>query len=132
MKLLHFDSLGGISSAACFAHCLMVSMAPALLANIDWISSNNEIFEWAFFGFALLFALVSAGFGFKNHKNTMVLGGFALGIFALSLGRASEALSLFEGGDALSIFGGLTLFLSHLQSIKCCKIHDNAECLASK
>ena len=121
VTLKRFDSLGGFSSAACFLHCLAVSSAPTIVANTKWLSSNNEMFEWAFFIFALLFAAISAGLGIQKHKNMLVISGFAIGIFALCLGRASEAMSLFEGGHSLSIFGGFALFLSHLQSLRCCK-----------
>ena len=120
MNLSTYDGLGGVSSAACFLHCLVVSFAPTLMANLDWVSENNEIIEWTFFFFALLFAVTSAGMGVRKHKNALVVGGFTLGIVALCLGRASEALSLFEGGHTLSIIGGFTLFISHLQSIRCC------------
>ena len=121
VTLKPFDRLGGFSSAACFLHCLTVSAAPTFIANTKWLSSNNEMFEWAFFIFALLFAVISAGLGIQKHKNMFVIGGFSVGIFALCLGRASEAMSLFEGGHSLSIIGGFALFISHLQSLRCCK-----------
>ena len=121
MKFSIYDSLGGVSSAACFVHCLIVSFAPTLMANVDWLSANNEVFEWSFFFFAMLFAIFSAFIGIRKHRNTMVISGFTIGILALGLGRASEALSLFEGGHTLSIIGGLTLFFSHIQSMRCCE-----------
>ena len=115
------DNLGRIASIACVLHCLTISFAPALLSSVEFLSNYNEILEWSFFGFALSFALFSAAFGFKIHKNPLLMSGFALGILMLVLGRSAEAFSLFEGGDVLSITGGAVLFASHLYSMNCCR-----------
>ena len=121
MKHFNFDSLGGVASAACIAHCFIVSLAPSLLSNLKLLSSYNEILEWSFFGFAISFALISAIFGFNMHKNYVLMSSFTFGMLILILGRCSEAFSLFEGGDLLSIFGGLILFGSHFFSLRCCR-----------
>lgn len=115
------DNFGSIASIACVLHCLTISFAPALLSNVQFLSNYNEILEWSFFGFALSFALFSAAFGFKLHKNPLLMSGFALGILMLVLGRSAEAFSLFEGGDILSISGGAILFGSHFYSMRCCR-----------
>ena len=93
----------------------------AKLSNVQFLSNYNEILEWSFFGFALSFALFSATFGFKLHKNPLLMSGFALGILMLVLGRSAEAFSLFEGGGILSIVGGAVLFGSHFYSMRCCR-----------
>tara|TARA_B100000925_G_scaffold285219_1_gene261269 strand:- start:328 stop:699 length:372 start_codon:yes stop_codon:yes gene_type:complete len=121
MMQSNLDNFGSIASIACVLHCLTVSFAPALLSNVQFLSNYNETLEWVFFGFALSFAIFSAGFGFKLHKNPMLMSGFALGIFMLVLGRSAEALSLFEGGGILSILGGAVLFGSHFYSMRCCR-----------
>ena len=122
MKALKFDNMGGIASALCVTHCLVISMVPSLLSNVQLFASYNEVMEWSFFAFAITFALVSAIFGFNIHKNFVLMSCFSLGILTLILGRCSEAFSLFEGGGILSIIGGFILFGSHLFSIRCCKV----------
>jgi len=120
MKISILDKFGGLASAACILHCLLVSLAPSFLSTLEMGHSFQEVFEWSFFGFAVLFASISAVLGFKAYKKNWLLGVFGLGIIILVSGRLSEALSLFEGGDFLSILGGLTLFVAHLLSLRCC------------
>ncbi len=115
------DNFGSVASIACVLHCLTISFAPALLSNVQILANYNEVLEWSFFGFALSFALVSAFFGFKLHKNPKLMASFTLGILRLVLGRSAEAFSLFEGGGILSILGGAVLFASHFYSMSCCK-----------
>lgn len=105
----------------CVVHCLTISFAPFIIDNMSILKANNELFEWGFFGLALTFALMSAAFGLRKHKNPLVLVCFATGIAVLILGRLSEAMSLFEGGEALSIGGGMFLFIAHMYSARCCQ-----------
>ena len=121
MLSIQLDRFGGVASAICALHCLTISFVPSLLSNVQFFSSYNEILEWGFFSFALLFALSSVIFNWKSHKNVLVLIGFLSGIFFLTLGRMSEAMSLFEGGGVLSVFGGFVLFCSHYLCIRCCE-----------
>lgn len=121
MLSIQFDRFGGVASAICALHCLTISFIPSLLSNVQFFSSYNEILEWGFFSFALFFALSSLLFNWKKHKNIIVLIGLISGICFLSLGRMSEAMSLFEGGGVLSIIGGVVLFISHFLGIRCCE-----------
>ena len=121
MQVKIIDRFGGVASALCVLHCLLVSLAPSILSTLDVGDSFQEIFEWSFFSLAILFALVSASLGFRMLKKLWLLGLFGGGIAILGLGRMSEALHLFEGGDILSILGGLTLFGAHILSTRCCK-----------
>ena len=116
-----FDKYGRIASALCVLHCLTISFAPAIIENVSLLSANIELFEWGFFGFAVLFALISAIVGLRNHRNVVVLVSFVLGLSVLMLGRLGEAMSLYEGGEALSIAGGVFLFIAHMYSSRCCR-----------
>ena len=116
-----WDGYGRLASGLCVLHCLTVSFAPSVIENSSFASSYNEVFEWGFFGMAILFAIISAAFGLKKHQNYMVLIGFVTGMAVLILGRLGEAMSLFEGGEALSISGGMFLFVSHMYSTTCCR-----------
>ena len=117
---LSWDSYGGIASTLCVVHCLTISFAPAIIDNVSFLSANNELFEWGFFGLAVLFGLTSATVGIRKHRNVLVLGSFVAGLSILVLGRLGEAMSLFEGGEALSIAGGIFLFIAHMYSSRCC------------
>ena len=119
MKSIVLDSFGGVASVACFMHCLILSVVPSLLSNVEFVASNNEVLEWSFFAFAMVFAIISAGSGMVKHKKTSIMIGFGVGISVLAMGRLSEVLS-FEGGGVLSIIGGFTLFAAHMMSIRCC------------
>lgn len=121
MSFLQVDRFGGVASAICALHCLTISFVPSLLSSIEFLSSYNEILEWGFFSFAMLFALSSLIFSWKIHKNIIVLIGLIVGSALLTLGRMSEAMSLFEGGGTLSIIGGAVLFYSHFLGIRCCQ-----------
>ena len=121
MLSIQLDRFGGVASAICALHCLTISFVPSLLSNVQFLSSYNEVLEWGFFSFALVFALSSLIFNWKKHKNIMVLIGLVLGICILTLGRMSEAMSLLEGGGVLSIIGGTVLFCSHFLGIRCCE-----------
>jgi hypothetical protein len=114
------DGFGGFASAACVAHCLIISLAPSVLTTLEFGHSFQEVFEWSFYGLAVVFALISGSFGFKAFKKLWLFSSFGLGIIILSIGRMSEALSLFEGGDILSVLGGITIFIAHLFSLRCC------------
>ena len=119
MKSIVLDSFGGLASVTCFMHCLILSVVPSALSNVDFVATNNELLEWSFFTFAMGFAILSAGFSFFKHRNMSVMIGFGIGISVLAMGRLSEVLS-FEGGGVLSIIGGFTLFTAHMMSIRCC------------
>ena len=116
-----WDGYGRFASGLCVLHCLTVSFAPSIIENISIVSAYNEVLEWGFFGGAVLFALISASLGLRKHQNYKVLVGFSIGLSVLTLGRVGEALSLFEGGEMLSICGGLFLFISHMYSTTCCR-----------
>ena len=121
MLSIQIDRFGGVASAICALHCLTISLIPSLLSNVQFFSSYNEILEWGFFSFALFFALSSLLLHWKKHKNIIVFVGLILGVCLLTLGRMSEAMSLFEGGGVLSIIGGAVLFISHFLGIRCCE-----------
>ena len=118
------DVYGRIASAMCVVHCFIVSFSPAIINNVEILKANNEVLEWGFFGFAVFFAVISAVSGLSKHRNPMVLGCFAAGLSILILGRLSESMSLFEGGEGLSIAGGVFLFLAHMYSSRCCSVID--------
>ena len=119
--ILIWDGYGRVASGLCVIHCLTVSFAPSLVEQMSFLSSYNESLEWGFFAFALVFSIISAGFGIKKHHNIFILSGFMMGIAILILGRLGEAMSLFEGGEILSIMGGLFLLMSHIYSSSCCR-----------
>lgn len=118
---MSIDIYGRFASSLCVLHCLTMSFAPFIIESISILNANNELLEWGFFSLALAFALLSAVFGMRKHNNPLVLGSFAMGIAVLILGRLGEAMSLFEGGEALSIGGGAFLFVAHMYSARCCQ-----------
>ena len=120
MQVKVIDRFGGVASAICVAHCLIVTLGFSMVSTLDLDHSFQEIFEWSFFSLAIVFALVSASIGFKVIKKVSLFAFFGAGIVLLSVGRLSEAFEWFEGGDFLSIAGGFTLFLAHLWSMRCC------------
>lgn len=112
------DRIGSVASASCALHCLTLSLAPALLGVLSIEFLANEAVEWGLFASAVIFAVVAAVLGFRVHKNTRVLGGFAVGLVALTAARLGEALGLFEGTLVLAVLGGGVLVASHLTSAR--------------
>jgi hypothetical protein len=116
MRLL--DRLGGVASASCAAHCLTMSLAPALVAFLGAEFLASEALEWGLFVAAVVFALAAAGLGFRVHRDVRVLAGFGAGLAALTAARLGEALDLFEGTLVLAVLGGGALVASHLVSAR--------------
>ncbi len=124
MTLSWMDRTGSIASAACAAHCLILSAAPALLSVLGLELLKHEAFEWGLFAAALGMATIAAGLGYRVHRRFWVLASFGTGIAVLIAGRLGEALELYEGAGILAIIGGLLLVASHLKnmgSIRACK-----------
>ena len=112
------DRLGGVASLMCAVHCLVMAFAPVVLTVTGLGIFAHEAFEWVFFGCALGFAGIAAVAALVDRRPVWVLGGFALGIPLLMLGRAAEALSLFEGGGWLAIAAGLLLAGTHIANLQ--------------
>ena len=128
MDMVWMDRLGGVASATCAVHCLVLSFAPALVALLGLELFADELFEWAFFGTALVFALLAAVVGYSGHRTWWVAAGFGVGMGTLIAGRLGEALELFEGGGVVSIVGGALLLASHLASLRCTAACRAAQC----
>ncbi len=129
MTSLWMDRFGSVASAACAAHCLLLSVAPALLSLLGLELLANEAFEWGFFSLALALAVPAGALGFRIHRNRWVLGAFGVGVLVLVAGRLGEALALFQGAGMLAILGGFVLVGSHLTSIRhvqACREEDSA------
>ena len=112
------DRMGSVASASCALHCLTLSLAPALLGVLSIEFLANEAVEWGLFASAVVFAVLAAVLGFRVHRDTRVLGGFGVGLAALSAARLGEALALFEGTLVLAVLGGGVLVASHLASAR--------------
>ena len=110
------DRLGGLASAACAVHCLIMGFAPALISAAGLEFLANEAFEWVFFAAAIAFAAAAALIGFRIHRTPWVLAGFGLGMLVLLAGRMGEALELYEGGGIVVIIGGMLLVGVHVTS----------------
>ena len=118
-----FDRLGGTASGLCAVHCAATGALPMFAAAVG--AELNETLEWGFFGIAIVLALFAAVSAYRVHASPAVLAGFGVGVATLGLGRAAEALSLFEGGGVLSIVGGLILVAAHVYSLRC---HRDCAC----
>ena len=118
MSSIVLDRMGSIASASCALHCLTLSLAPALVAflGIDFLAS--EAVEWGLFASAVLFALLAATLGYREHRDHRVLAGFGVGLLALSAARLGEAGALFEGTLVLAVLGGVILVTSHIVSAR--------------
>ncbi|MEM1414225.1 MAG: MerC family mercury resistance protein [Myxococcota bacterium] len=114
MTRVALDQLGGVASATCALHCVVMSFAPALLPLLGLGVLAGEAFEWGFFALAVVVALAAAALGSREPK---VLAGFAAGIGVLLAGRLGEAFGLVEG-PALPILGGTILVATHVLSAR--------------
>ncbi len=108
------DRLGGVASLSCALHCGLMGFAPGLITLLSLEGLRNEAFEWGFFASAVGFALLAGVLGFRKHRVAWLPLGFLVGIALLTTARLSEALSLFEGGGALAVVGGLCLLTLHV------------------
>lgn len=112
------DRLGGVASAACAAHCLLLSLAPSLVSMLGIELLANELFEWGFFALAVGFALAAALIGYRVHRTGWILAGFGVGLLVLLAGRLGEALALYEGGGVIAVIGGALLASCHVASLR--------------
>jgi len=128
MNTIALDRMGGIASTSCALHCLMLSLAPAVvsLLGVDFLA--NETCEWIFFGAALSFAVLAAGLGYRSHGSRWILAGFATGMLVLVAGRLGEALHVYPGAGVLAITGGLLLATSHLLSARHIRSCGHTDC----
>jgi len=122
------DRFGSVASAVCAIHCLLLSLAPWLISALGLGVLANESFEWAFFVFAVGFALAAAWWGYRLHRTWWVLTGFSGGLLLLIAGRMGEALSLYEGGGIVSVLGGGVLVISHILSMRQARVIQEAYC----
>lgn len=122
------DRLGSMASGLCAVHCASMALLPAVGALVG--GELNERFEWGFFSAAFTLAAVGAVAGYRAHGSAMVVTGFAVGLSLLSLGRAAEALALFEGGGVLAVVGGMVLVASHVRSLGCRRSCAKSACAA--
>ena len=122
------DRFGGAASALCAVHCLLLGLVPAAVTLFGMNHGTHGILEWFFFGLASASAVVAALVGYRSHHSLWVALSFALGLAALSVGRMSEALSLFDGGGYFAVVGGGTLVLAHMASIRQSRICQRACC----
>ena len=118
MNTLSLDRLGGVASATCALHCLLLTLAPALVTLLGVEFLAHEVFEWGFFATAVTFAVVAAALGYGVHRNPWVLASFGAGVVVLVAGRLGEALDLYEGAVVLAVTGGLVLVASHVFSAR--------------
>lgn len=110
------DRLGGIASATCAVHCLVLSLAPVGVSILGAGGLAHPAVEWAFFASAVLLATAAGVVGFRTHRTWWVPAAFALGLVLLVLGRLSEGFAAPGVGMAGSILGGGMLVTSHVVS----------------
>lgn len=125
MSLWWVDRIGGVASAICALHCLVLSFAPSIIAALDLGAIAGHEVEWALFLSAVGLAVAAAATGFATHRTWWVLVGFSLGIVVLCAGRAMEVFGQ-EGGGSLAVVGGVMLVASHLSSARCCAACEGA------
>lgn len=111
------DRFGGLASAVCAVHCLLLAFLPSVLPLLGLGFLANETYEWVFFVAAVSMAALAAVFGYRAHRTPWVVVGLALGTLVLVTGRLGEALALFEGGSVVSIAGGALLCATHIASL---------------
>ena len=107
------DRAGSVSSAACAAHCALMTFAPAMVSVLGLEFLRHEAVEWGFFLLAISLASLAAFLGYRSHGTRWVLVGFASGILMLCTARFGEALRWLEGGVTFAIIGGTLLVASH-------------------
>lgn len=113
MSTKRLDGLGAFVSASCAVHCVLASVAPALLAGLGLLHSERA--EWALAGTAVVFGLVSGLLAYRKKRPNWLLLLFATGVVLVVTGRfAEEAL----GTGAVGIAGGVTLALAHVLHIR--------------
>jgi len=114
-----FDRLGGLASAACAVHCVLVSALPAILplAGLGWL--GGETTDWALVATAVLLALLAGLQGYRRHRSRGTLVAFVGGLTLIIAGH------LIEAGDAghrwslmLLLSGAATLVTAHVRNLR--------------
>jgi hypothetical protein len=120
-ELRHSDRLGMLASGLCVAHCLALTLLPALAVGVEAPGHAAGTLEWILVLVAVAVAGVAARSGHRLHGSWWVTGGFLVGVAALLTGRLGEAFHLVPGATAWSVGGGLALVAAHLASLRRCQ-----------
>lgn len=110
------DRLGGVASATCAVHCLVLSVAPAAASLLGAAALGHPALEWGFFSLAVVLGIAAAVLGFRTHRTWWVPIAFACGVGILIAGRLGEAMAIPGLGVVLSVTGGVVLMASHIAS----------------
>ena len=112
------DVAGMLLSGACALHCLLVALAPAMLAATGLGALLDESAEWAFTATAVGVGAIAALMAWRARRPAAVLVGFVLAIGALLAGRVLEHLGAHGATEALSVLGGVGLALTHVVNLR--------------
>jgi len=107
-----------VLSGACALHCLVVSLAPALLAATGLGALLDETAEWAFTITAVGVGTIAALMGWRGDRPRAVIVAFVLSISVMLAGRALEHFGVHGATEILSVLGGLGLALTHVVNLR--------------
>jgi hypothetical protein len=113
------DLCGGLVSFTCAVHCLLVSLAPALVAASGVSFFRDERVERGLVCFALCLGSLAAARGFVRHRRPLVIGLFVAAVILLTSGVALEAEGSGAFGTGLSVVGGAAMVGAHLHNARC-------------
>ena len=116
-RALWLDRLGMGGSLLCATHCLVCSVAPALLTSLSLGSLASHDFEWLLTGCAVGLALLSAVHGFRHLHSRVLLVGFVASVLGLVGARALEETGAGEAALPVAVASGLGMAALHLLSL---------------
>lgn len=111
------DKVGATSSFICAIHCALLPLLISVLPLVGLGFLMDETIERIILFVAIILAVVSSCWGFRVHKNCIVIITFSTAIIFLGIGSHLHD----SGGHLLITIGGLVLVLSHMINHHLCK-----------
>ena len=115
------DRLGTIASSVCALHCVLCSLAPALLtlSGLGVLVSHEA--EWGFTFVAALLAIAAAVKGYCPCGSWKVPAMLLTGVVVLFIARFNEALGMGIPEVFITVVGGSILVGGHLANLRACR-----------
>ena len=115
------DRLGTIASSVCALHCVLCSLAPALLTLLGLGVLVSHEAEWGFTFVAALLAIAAAIKGYCPCGSWKVPAMLLTGVVVLFIARFNEALGMGIPEVFITVVGGSILVGGHLANLRACR-----------
>lgn len=115
------DPWGMVASTTCAIHCVIVAVAPAVLAASGLGALISHEAEWAFTVVAAGLAVISAIIGLRAHNSLKIFAILMAGASILIASRFLEEWGAHGFGTVVAVFGSICVLVGHFQNLRACR-----------